>query len=140
VANYQLVTRIHRAIYRTSGGRLGARLAGLDMLLLTTTGRRTGRPRTLPLACFRAGEDLLVVASNGGQDRDPAWWKNLQVQPEARVQLGAEQFRVRARPARGEERERLWSRLKRENPVYARYERRTAREIPVVVLERLPAG
>ena len=136
MANWEWVTRIHRAIYRGSGGRIGRRLAGLDMLLLTTTGRRSGQPRTLPLACFPDGDDWIVVASNGGQDHPPAWWLNLQARPDALVQLGRERRAVRAQLATGAERERLWPELKRRNPAYARYERKTSREIPVVILRR----
>jgi deazaflavin-dependent oxidoreductase (nitroreductase family) len=134
VANWQWFTRAHRAVYEWSDGRLGARLAGRPMLLLTCTGRRSGREHTVPLACFPDGEDLVVVASNDGLDRDPAWWLNLEAHPEARVRFGRELRRVRAERATPEERARLWPELKRVNPPYARYERRTAREIPVVML------
>jgi len=140
MANWAWFTRLHRWAYEKSGGRLMSRLAGLDMLLLTTTGRRSGLERTLPLACFEHGDALIVVGSNNGQARDPAWWKNLQANPEARVRFGREEFPVRAELARGSERERLWEWLKQRNPLYARYERRTSREIPVVVLRRVSAG
>ena len=136
MANWSWFTRLHRAVYEKSGGRLMARLAGIDMLLLTTTGRRSGQPRTLPLACFRDGDDLVIVGSNNGQDHPPAWWLNLQANPEARVRLGSETFDVRAERATGEEHARLWPWLKQQNPQYARYERKTRREIPVVVLKR----
>jgi deazaflavin-dependent oxidoreductase (nitroreductase family) len=139
MANWEWFTKLHRGVYRRSGGRLMARLAGIDMLLLTTRGRRSGQPRTTPLACFRDGEHLVVVASNNGQAHDPAWWKNLEERPEAEVQLGAERFAVRARRARGPERERLWPWLVQQNRAYARYARKTSREIPVVVLERVEA-
>jgi deazaflavin-dependent oxidoreductase (nitroreductase family) len=107
------------------------------MLLLTTRGRKSGEPRTLPLACFPDGERLVVVASNAGQDFDPAWWLNLKANPEAEVQFGRERFRVRAHAAAGAEHERLWPWLKQRNPMYARYEKKTERQIPVVVLERV---
>jgi F420H(2)-dependent quinone reductase len=149
VANWSWFTRLHRAVYRRTGGRVGARLAGLDMLLLTTTGRRSGEPRTVPLACFplrRVAEagaatpapdgDWVVVGSNNGQEREPGWWLNLQACPEAFVQLGGERWRARTRLASGAERERLWPELVRRNPAYARYAQRTSREIPVVVLAR----
>ena len=134
MANWAWVGRIHRAIYRASGGRVGARLAGLDMLLLTTTGRRSGEPRTQPLACFADGDDWVVVASNAGQDRHPAWFLNLEACPDAQVRIGREAWAVRAHVAEGEERERLWPWLKERNPAYARYEQRTERRIPVVIL------
>lgn len=139
MANWAWFTKLHRTIYEKTGGRLMARLAGIDMLLLTTRGRKTGLPRTLPLACFRDGDDLVVVGSNNGQDRPPAWWLNLQADPGARVRFGREEFRVRAELASGAERERLWPWLKQRNPQYARYEQKTHREIPVVVLKRVGA-
>jgi len=138
VANWNFVGKIHRAIYRASGGRVGARLAGLDMLLLTTTGRKSGEPRTQPLACFAEGDDWIVVASNNGQDKHPAWFLNLEANPDARIQIGREARAVRAHVAEGEERERLWPWLQKRNPAYASYERRTERRIPVVILR--PAG
>ena len=134
MANWSWVTAIHREVYRATGGRVGARLAGMNMLLLTTTGRKSGKPRTLPLACFEDGDDLVVVASNGGQGRDPAWWLNLKVDPRAGVILGRDERRVRATLAVGSERERLWPWLKARNPAYVKYEKKTDREIPVVVL------
>lgn len=137
MANWEWVTRAHRAIYRATGGRVGARLAGMDMLLLTVRGRKSGRPFTVPLACFADGDDRIVVASNNGQDRDPAWWRNLAANPDAEVELGRERWKVRGRLADPQQRARLWPELVRQNPMYARYERRTAREIPVVVLERV---
>jgi deazaflavin-dependent oxidoreductase (nitroreductase family) len=137
MANWSFVGTLHRGIYRATGGRVGARLAGLDMLLLTTTGRKTGEPRTQPLACFPQGEDWIVVASNNGQDKHPAWFLNLQASPEARIQIGRDGRAVRAHVAEGEEHERLWPWLKERNPAYARYERKTERRIPVVVLRPL---
>ena len=138
MASWSFVGRIHRAVYRATGGRLGARLAGLDMLLLTTTGRRSGRRRTQPLACFRDGDHWVVVASNGGQDRHPAWFLNLEARPDARIRIGRQEFAVRARVASGVERARLWPWLQQRNPPYARYERRTERQIPVVILQPMP--
>jgi deazaflavin-dependent oxidoreductase (nitroreductase family) len=84
---------------------------------------------------FEDGERLVIIASNGGAPRDPLWWENLKRAPQATVQIGAESRRVRARLASPEERALLWPRIKGENPAYAGYEKRTRREIPVVVLE-----
>ena len=136
MAKWRNVTRIHSAVYRWSGGRLGARLAGIPMLLLTTLGRTSGLRRTLPLAYLADGDDFVVVASNGGQEVDPAWWRNLQQTPEAQVQVGKESFRVRARLAGPAERARLWPLLTKANPAWATYEKNTKRPIPVVVLGR----
>lgn len=130
------VTRIHRGVYRSTGGRVGARLNGLDMVLLTTTGRKSGQPRTLPLACLRDGEDWIVVASNGGQDFHPAWWLNLQANPRAQAQLGRETRSVVAHEAIDDDRARLWPLLKQQNSAYPKYEKKTDRLIPVVVLRK----
>lgn len=134
MANWAWFTRFHRAVYRKTNGRIGARLAGLPMCLLTTTGRKSGLPRTLPLACFPHGDDLIVVASNNGQDHDPAWWLNLQERPEAEVQFGRERRHMTAARATPEEHARLWPWLKQRNFAFARYDGRTEREIPIVIL------
>jgi deazaflavin-dependent oxidoreductase (nitroreductase family) len=125
----------HLALYRATSGRIGGRLGGMRVLLLTTRGRKSGEPRTVPLVYFEDGERLVVIGSNGGAPGDPLWWRNLAVTPEAEVQIGREARRVRARLASPDERARLWPRVKRENPAYAGYERKTRREIPVVLLE-----
>lgn len=125
----------HRLLYRATRGSVGGRLGSLRILLLTTRGRKSGRERTAPLVYFEDGERLVLIASNGGQPQDPLWWRNLQARPEARVQIGGELRPMRARLAHPDERARLWPRVKQENPAYADYEKRTSREIPVVLLE-----
>jgi len=125
----------HLALYRATGGRIGGQLGGMRVLLLTTRGRKSGQPRTAPLVYFEDGERLVVIGSNGGAPGDPLWWRNLQQTPEATVQIGPDTRRVRARIASPDERSRLWPRVKQENPAYAGYERKTSREIPVVLLE-----
>ena len=134
MANWHWIGRIHRAVYRASGGRVGGRLAGRDMLLLTTTGRRSGEPRTTPLSYLTDAADFVVVASNNGAPADPAWWLNLAADPAAEIQVGGRQYVVRAHRAEGEERARLWPLLVAYNPPYATYAKRTTRPIPVVVL------
>jgi deazaflavin-dependent oxidoreductase (nitroreductase family) len=124
----------HTALYRLTRGRVGGRMGAQRILLLTTTGRRSGAARTVPLVFFEDGERLVLIASNGGAPHDPQWWQNLKQHPEASVQIGAETRSVRARLASTEERTRLWPRVKRENPAYAEYEKRTSRPIPVVLL------
>src|SRR5262245_5465948 len=135
----ELVTRVHRWLYRVSGGRIGGNLAGIRVLLLTTRGRRSGLPRATPLLYLEAEKGFVVVGSNAGDDRDPAWWTNLRAQPEAEVQVGREQHAVRARRATLAEEAELWPRLVAAYGPYARYREATRREIPVVILER-PAG
>lgn len=130
------VGTLHVRVYRATSGRLGANLGGLPHLLLTTTGRRSGVSRTVPLTYLRDGERFVLVASNGGSDRHPAWWLNLESSPTATVQVGRESFRVDAHRATGGDLDRLWTALKRFNPFYAQYERLTDRSIPVVVLTR----
>lgn len=131
-----VITRIHRFLYLKSGGRVGANLGGSRMLLLEHVGRRTGKPRTTPLLYVEDGTRLVVVASNAGDERPPAWWLNLLHKPEASVRVGREHRRVRAREADPGERERLWPVLEASWRDFASYRERTKREIPVVILER----
>ena len=125
----------HTAIYRASGGRIGGRIQGMEVLLLTTTGRRSGKSRTTPLLCVREGEAIVVVASNGGSDSFPAWWLNLRSNPDADVEIGRDLRHVTARKASSDERARLWPEFTSRYPGYAKYATRTKREIPVVILE-----
>jgi len=133
---WKVIGRLHAAIYRLSGGRVGHGMAGLTNLLLTTTGARSGQPRTVPLTYLADGENYVLVASNGGADRHPAWWLNLVKTPAATIQVGGTTLAVVASKATPEERARLWPKLKAVNPFYAMYEELTEREIPVVVLRR----
>jgi len=128
------MSRVHGSVYRASGGRLLARVAGMPVLLLTTTGRESGKPRTAALTYFRDGPDLVVVGSFGGSDKPPAWWLNLQRDPRARVLIGRTTSKVTARAATAEEHRRVWPVITTTHPGYARYEERTARPIPIVML------
>ncbi len=130
----------HKSLYLGSGGRLGSRLAWIPMLLLSTRGRRTGLVRTMPLAYLPDPEHsdcFVIVASNGGSERPPAWWLNLQANELATVQVGRESFWSRAELAPDERRPALWEALRRRIPPYRVYER-IEREIPIVILRRLP--
>ena len=130
--------QVHTVVYRATGGRVGRRLPGLPpMLLLDHVGARSGRRRTTPLVYMRDGADLVVVAAKGGHPRHPGWLHNLRANPDTEVQIGAQLMKVRAREATDEERSRLWPRAVRYNPVWGRYQRRTPREVPVVILSKL---
>ena len=112
-------------------------LAGIRVLLLTTRGWRSGLPRVLPLLYVEHPKGYVVVASNAGDERDPAWWRNLEECPEAGVQVGRQRHAVRARRASLQEEAALWPGLLAAYPPYARYRERTRRTIPVVILERV---
>jgi deazaflavin-dependent oxidoreductase (nitroreductase family) len=127
----------HVRRYRETGGEVGhIWKRGVKTLLLTTTGRRTGKPRTKPLIYERDGDTYVVVASQGGAPSHPEWYRNLVEEPRVEVQVKDEVFPARARTATGDERERLWKLVNRQWPDYDVYRTRTDREIPVVVLER----
>jgi deazaflavin-dependent oxidoreductase (nitroreductase family) len=128
------ITRTHVALYRWTGGRIGGRFRGGRILLLTVTGRKSGLKRTTPLMYVRDGEDLAVVASNGGMDWEPAWWLNLKANPVAEVQVGAALRRVRAEQAEPGERARLWPLVNQMYAGYDKYQRAVSREIAVVKL------
>jgi deazaflavin-dependent oxidoreductase (nitroreductase family) len=125
----------HRLLDRLTGGRLGSGRMGLRSLWLTTTGRRSGKRRENALYFIEAGADLVVVASNAGRDKPPAWWLNLEAHPETEVRIGKERRQVRARAATADEEARLWPRLDAGFPLYVRYRARTTRHIPLVILE-----
>jgi deazaflavin-dependent oxidoreductase (nitroreductase family) len=125
---------LHRRLYRVSGGRIGGRLWDLPVVLLTTTGRKTGKKRTVPLCSLPDGDDIVVIASYGGLDQPPAWWLNLEANPHAELLSGRTRRAVIARNAGTDERARLWAEVTSRAPGYLSYERRTTREIPVVIL------
>jgi len=106
------------------------------VLLLTTTGRKSGKPRTAPVVYLRDGERLVVIGSNAGNDRSPAWALNLLAQPEAEVEVRGRRSSVRARATEGDERTELWRRMNEQYSGFEDYRERTAREIPVFVLDR----
>jgi deazaflavin-dependent oxidoreductase (nitroreductase family) len=131
----KLVSSLHVALYRASGGRIGGRLRGnLPVLLLTTTGRKSGKRRTTPLLCVEDDGKYVIIASVGGAPKHPAWYLNLQGDPHATIQIGTQRIAVRAQTATPEERARLWRAAADMYPGYDRYQAKTTREIPVVVL------
>jgi deazaflavin-dependent oxidoreductase (nitroreductase family) len=130
-----LITVVHRALYRATGGRIGARARGAQMLLLTTLGRRSGQRRVTPLLYVEDGERFVVVASNAGDDRHPGWLLNLRKQPAVEIQIGSQHIRVQAHEANDAESERLWPKLLSSYEHFRDYRTHTQRHIPVVVLE-----
>ena len=131
------VLRLHERLYKATDGRVGHRMIGVPTLLLRTTGRRSGQARTNALVYARDGADYLVVASNGGSERDPAWLFNLRANPEVEIQIGRERQKASARilgPA-DPDYERLWKIVDEENRNrYAAYQEQTSRPIPIVVV------
>ena len=126
----------HVRVYRETGGERGYHWRGTTILLLTTTGRTSGEPRTTPLIHRTDGDRWIVVASKGGWPENPSWFENLMANPDATIEVKGEEVPVRATTATGEERSRLWSLMTEVWPAYDDYQARTEREIPVVVLSR----
>ena len=122
-------------LYRLTSGAIGGRMASLQVLLLTTTGRKTGQPRTTPLGYFRQDGNLVVIASNGGADQNPAWFYNLKSNPQVTIQAGNKQLAAKAEVVDAEKRKQMWADLVKMAPVYDRYTTRTKREIPLVILK-----
>ena len=126
----------HVLTYRATHGLVGHRVPGMPaMLLLDHVGAKSGKRRTTPLVYVPDGDDVVIVASKGGHPRNPAWFHNLRAHPDTAVQVGSERRPVHARVATSEERKRLWPRVVDAYSGYAGYQRRTEREIPLVILE-----
>jgi deazaflavin-dependent oxidoreductase (nitroreductase family) len=130
-----LITTVHRFLYRASGGRVGHRAPGYRFLLLANRGRRSGREYLTPLLYVGNG-DFVVVGSNAGDPRAPAWWRNLEACPDTWIQVGRERIRVRAREATPTEATTLWPRVVAAYASFERYRERAGRAIPLVLLER----
>jgi F420H(2)-dependent quinone reductase len=126
---------IYVFLYRLTRGAIGGQMSGLKVLLLTTTGRKTGQPRTTPLGYFKQEGNFVLIASNGGADQNPAWFYNLKSNPRVAIQIGNTQMAVQAEQAGSEKREQLWSELVKMAPAYRQYTQRTKREIPMVILQ-----
>ena len=136
----RLITVVHRFILKSTGGRLGAKLGGMSMLLLENVGRKSGTVRETPLLYAENDGRYLVVASNAGDDRNPAWWLNLQARPEAAVRIRGRRIPVKARAAGDEEAAVLWPILDASYRYYPEYRARSSRTIPIVVLEPTSAA
>src|SRR4051812_1051956 len=131
----RLAGKLNVPLYRISGGRLMAKVAQAPVLLLTTTGRRSGHQRTAPVCYLRDGEWLVVIGSNAGNPSPPAWALNLLAEPQAEVEIGQERRSVVARVAQGDERDDFWRRMNQLYSGFDDYKKRTDRDIKVFVLE-----
>ncbi|MGI5273556.1 nitroreductase family deazaflavin-dependent oxidoreductase [Nonomuraea sp. CA-218870] len=123
--------------FRANGGKVGGYFEGSDLLLLTTTGARSGRRVTTPVMYLEDGGRLVVIASKGGADDNPAWYHNLRANPEVTVEVGTETYEAKATVVDRGERDRLYARMVEKAPGFADYETKTTRVIPVIALERL---
>jgi F420H(2)-dependent quinone reductase len=140
---YRVGWALHRALFTMTGGRVGTGLAQerrLGTLFITTTSRRSGQPRRNPLFYLEDGSNLVVAASNVGAAHDPGWWRNLQADPHATVDLAGDQFPVMARRAAADESDRLWPRFIAANAAFATYRANADRDIALVVLEVIEPG
>lgn len=134
-ATARRLSTFHTALYRLTGGRLGTRLVDNDMLLLTTTGRRSGKRHTVPLLYLRDGAGYVVIASWGGRDAPPHWYLNLTADPMVEIQIGNEALTARAVEVDPAARDAWWPRIVEAYEGYATYQARTDRVIPVILLE-----
>jgi deazaflavin-dependent oxidoreductase (nitroreductase family) len=133
----KLSWQMHLKIYLWSKGRIGNVIRGLPILVLTTKGRKSGLTRQNALMYLPYGQDFVVIASNLGDEKHPAWWINLKAEPTASVQIKDAHYTVHAREAADEEREKLWQAIAEKNSDYEQYRTWTSRRIPVVILDRV---
>ena len=123
--------------FRANDGKVGGQFEGAPLLILHTTGAKTGQERLAPVMYQAVGDHVAVFASKAGAPTHPDWYHNLLADPRATVEVGPETYAVKARVAEGDERQRIWTTQKERYPGFADYEQKTSREIPVVVLERV---
>ena len=139
-ANRQVLEEFNRKVigeFRANQGKVGGEMAGVPLLLLTTTGAKTGRTLTKPLAYTRDGDRIVIIASFAGNPHNPPWFHNLVANPTATIELGAEKFRAKATVTTGAERQRLFDAQAKQLPVFADYQKKTTRQIPVLSLTRI---
>jgi len=123
--------------FRANQGKVGGQLANMPMLLLTTTGAKSGKVITKPLVYTKDGDRIVIIASFAGGPKNPPWYHNLIANPEATVEVGSERFRVKAKVTTGEERQRLFDNQAAQMPIFNEYRQKTTRQIPVFVLTRI---
>lgn len=131
---FKLFVVLHTLAYRLSGGKIGGHMGKFNVALLTTTGRKSGRSLTRPLGYFERPEGYVIVASNSGSTRHPAWYYNLKNDPQAAIQVLDKRISVTAEVLTGEARSKTWDQITASVPLYAEYEKEAAREIPLILL------
>jgi deazaflavin-dependent oxidoreductase (nitroreductase family) len=134
--NWKYFGKVHGLLYRLSGGRFGARMGWIEVALVETVGRKTGKRRTVPIACYPYRDSVVVSASNSGQETHPAWYLNMRANPEVTVQLGKERYRAVAEEVPDEEREELWKTIVEMNRHQGDYLAKVERRIPLVWFRR----
>jgi deazaflavin-dependent oxidoreductase (nitroreductase family) len=134
---FKLFMGLHVFIYRLTGGRLGGGMNGFKVLILTTRGRKSGKLHTNPVGYFERDDDYLIVASNGGQDKHPAWYHNLKANPNITIQVMDKVMQVHAEILTGEARSAAWKQVVETAPAFGNYQKSTTREIPLVALKPL---
>ena len=122
--------------FRANNGKVGGQFANIPLLLLTTTGAKSGQPRINPLAYTTDGDRIIILASKAGAPTNPDWYHNLIANPTVTVEIGNERFQAQASVAQGQERERLYAQVLERLPWFADYQRKTSRQIPIIILER----
>ncbi len=138
-AIFKIVTRFHRVVFDVTKGKITGKASGMPVVKLTTVGRKSGQQRTTMLTSpLVEGDNVTLVASFGGDDRDPAWFSNLAANPDVEIVMSGSHRQMHARVTEGDERTRLWEALTAKHANYAGYQRKTQRQIPVVVLEPRP--
>ena len=135
MADWKLFSKVHKTLFNLSGGRLGASLAGLDMVIIDTLGRKSGQIRQAPAACYPYKDSIVVVASNNGAEKDPVWWLNLKASPIVNIHLGKTTLKVEAEELEGKERSRVWQQIIQANPRQKNYAAMTERRLAVIYLK-----
>tara|TARA_R110001592_G_scaffold363395_1_gene687501 strand:+ start:13058 stop:13480 length:423 start_codon:yes stop_codon:yes gene_type:complete len=135
--NWKYFGKIHKLLYKLSGGKYGARMGWIDVVLVAAIGRKSGRVRTVPIACYPYRDSVAVSASNSGMENHPAWYLNMQANPRVSVQLGTEKFEAMAEDVPDEDREVLWESVVKINKHQGEYLAAVQREIPLVWFRRL---
>ena len=135
--NWKYFGKAHKLLYQLSGGRLGSRMGWIDVVLVSVVGRKTGKLRTVPIACYPYRDSVAVSASNSGLDSHPAWYLNMKANPEVSVQFGKERFRAVAEEVPDDEREALWEKIVEINHHQGEYLEKTKRRIPLLWFRRI---